>query len=227
MQIVSKFHDYYDGCIDRSERTPVYIRKQQVSEVAVPELSKVPKLGFNQRASCVIESVWFCGKRYNSVAMFVWPDRSLEIKKYRFWDVDSLRSFIDSSSEFSVSDLFLSKFYSNSIKTFDHLTQVLNDRSVTEREMNWLIENSVTGLHLSPKSYRFRFKTVVTLEPKLGDMNFAKVLDPWQARQELEAWFNGPMVDYGKPIVKLTDQDRINKHGFDKWSFRKKSKKSS
>jgi hypothetical protein len=56
----------------------------------------------------------------------------------------------------------------------------------------------------------------------LKDMEFYRVLDPFQAYQEIAQWVGGVLPGRGAPIVEITDSGVLAaKHGFDRWSFRK------
>ena len=55
----------------------------------------------------------------------------------------------------------------------------------------------------------------------LDSIEFYKVMDAYTLYQEIDMWVSGVMVSAGRPMVKISDKDRIHKHGFDGWSFRK------
>lgn len=54
----------------------------------------------------------------------------------------------------------------------------------------------------------------------LAPYKFFKVLDTWQAYQEL-SMFVGMLGSPEKPVVVIEDKYRVTQHGFDEWSFRK------
>ena len=63
----------------------------------------------------------------------------------------------------------------------------------------------------------------VIMNPNLHKLNFMKVIDPYTAFQELEIFMSG-VLGVGEPqIVTISDKDKIEKRGFNKWSFRKQS----
>lgn len=55
----------------------------------------------------------------------------------------------------------------------------------------------------------------------LKELHFSQVIDPYQAGQELSMWLSSITPRPEKPIVQLTDDQLIGKHGFDNNSFRK------
>lgn len=65
----------------------------------------------------------------------------------------------------------------------------------------------------------------VTVNPTLAEVAFFKVMDPWQAFQELEMFLGGIAAPENGPPVVIADKDRVMQHGFDKMSFRKQPTK--
>lgn len=61
----------------------------------------------------------------------------------------------------------------------------------------------------------------VWINPCLLSRNFHKVLNSWEVYQELTMFFNN-LSSPEKEMAKLSDESLAIKHGFDKWSFRKK-----
>ena len=56
----------------------------------------------------------------------------------------------------------------------------------------------------------------------LKHYEFQKRLDPYQAFQELSMFIGGVLPRQGNPMIELTGEKiMLNKHGFDKWTFRK------
>lgn len=55
----------------------------------------------------------------------------------------------------------------------------------------------------------------------LKDYQFAKVKDPYACFQDISTYVSGVLKTPDRPMVELKDKDKIDKHGFDKYSFRK------
>jgi hypothetical protein len=71
--------------------------------------------------------------------------------------------------------------------------------------------------------FMFR-KEVMTINPCLKNLQFQKVIDSHQAFQTIEQFLFGVLITPDKPILNISNEDTIIKHGFDtKWSFRKES----
>lgn len=61
--------------------------------------------------------------------------------------------------------------------------------------------------------------------PCLKDMEFYRVADPFTAFQELSMYISGVMGGRSPGVVDIGNDDRIAKHGFNEWSFRRESVK--
>jgi hypothetical protein len=61
----------------------------------------------------------------------------------------------------------------------------------------------------------------IVVNPILKDLDFFKVKDPYTAHQEVYQFVTGNLNQPENSMVKISDKDKISKHGFDKWSFRK------
>lgn len=85
--------------------------------------------------------------------------------------------------------------------------------------LDWLIENRVvTGLIYSHARGRPRCMADIDC---LGDIGFMRRIDPATAHMEIARWVGG-VLPVSRPLVELSDADRIAKAGFDKvTSFRK------
>lgn len=58
-------------------------------------------------------------------------------------------------------------------------------------------------------------------DPVLKNMGFQKVMTPDVCFQEISTYYSNVFINYPKPTVQISDKSKINKHGFDKFSFRK------
>lgn len=57
----------------------------------------------------------------------------------------------------------------------------------------------------------------------LKRVDFHKIMDPFTIFQEIQMWLSGVLPKDGPPMVAITDDIiKRDKHGFDKWSFKKK-----
>lgn len=57
----------------------------------------------------------------------------------------------------------------------------------------------------------------------LSNFQFQKLIDPYQAHQEIAMFVSGVLPKDGPPMVEIQNvKDKLKKHGMDEWSFRKK-----
>jgi hypothetical protein len=61
----------------------------------------------------------------------------------------------------------------------------------------------------------------IASNPCLNDLEFYRVADPSQAYQEISMYISGVLGQPDPKIVYLTDKEKIQKKGFNKWSFRR------
>jgi hypothetical protein len=63
------------------------------------------------------------------------------------------------------------------------------------------------------------------INPILNDFHFYKVFDAYAAYQEVAMYVGGVLLSKTNPIPEVSDQIRLESHGFDKHSFRKDKSK--
>ena len=64
------------------------------------------------------------------------------------------------------------------------------------------------------------YHATLIVNPRLRDYDFAAVADPYTTFQRIEQFADTHFVER-RPMVRISNEDRIAEHGFDKWSFRK------
>lgn len=103
------------------------------------------------------------------------------------------------------------------------IEQYLTPRKPTASDLDWLTEHRIAVMisNVDP-DYRKRAFRWHTNCSGLKEMNFAKVVDPYSAFQELSMYIGGVLPRAGNPIVEIeADSTKLKKHGFDQWTFRK------
>lgn len=176
--------------------------------------------------------VYFCGKRYGGFRMQQHDPQyrlSLEDAKKRatyIWNVETLESILENAGYY------------------------LDDKSYGRRDvephfthqpktLDWLVKNRITIATYNPNQNPYHDGGIGYIRTDqrekwrldgddLGTMQFAKVMPPYQAMQELSMWVGSTLPRPGPEMVTITDDKvKLTKHGMDKWSFRKKGVKSS
>jgi hypothetical protein len=62
---------------------------------------------------------------------------------------------------------------------------------------------------------------IFIVNPLLKEYQFYKIFDAVQAFQEISMFIGGVLGSKEKEIIQISDKNKIESHGFDKWSFRK------
>lgn len=74
------------------------------------------------------------------------------------------------------------------------------------------------------KSYNIYAEQII-LNPVLKEIEFYKKIDSFTAFQELSMFISGIMGGKSPCMIEISNDDKIAKHGFDKYSFRKEKKR--
>jgi hypothetical protein len=86
--------------------------------------------------------------------------------------------------------------------------------------VDWMIANKFTIVTVE-RFPEIRELLIRVNGDNLKDLQFAKAIDPFQIFQLISQWVGGILTSTGNEMVTIADIDKVGKHGFDKWSFRK------
>lgn len=103
------------------------------------------------------------------------------------------------------------------------LPQRITDMLIADNVVHSIQVGSVNGLANSPSTghqYATSFPAWYDNTDGLKAIGFARVIDPWQAYQQIDMWLGSQLAKEEDNMVKLSDKELIAKHGFDKVSFR-------
>ena len=240
MYIISKNKDYYDGVagstgIDKTivyERYPVEIDNQikmpkifhhkntwqyrydnQFLNIRYSELDSKKSKKYNNVHSFI---VGFCGKLYLGWKFHytVKADRlGLEkIKTDIVYGYDNAKKYLrEKHWKHNLEDDV------NFIKSYDPINIF--------REINApvFIYDNESNLNFSNNGQLLNYGLLI-INPLLKDYEFYKVVDTFQAFQEIQMFLGGVLGRGEKEIIQVADKYKIEQHGFDKWSFRKEPK---
>lgn len=219
--------DYYDG-VSAYDQTIVFDRRLAYT-IDSPFLPA--KSWALNRAITSLDSknhiniqVIFCGKLYNGIAVGL--DHS-----YKF--------YYDANEYFKDFEVIINKAKNN---YWGYTPTEVSKQFSVENCEDFCITNKITvgvnhyferddyyGLSTT-KHYRFvpvsREKNMILYNfNNLKSLDFAKVIEPYQASQEIERWISGVLTNAGNPMVNISDESKITKYGFDKKiSFRHPTK---
>lgn len=234
MMILSSFRDYYDACASHGvDVTVQYHRKPRqysLRDETGPEGELIKDFnrylqGLKDRLPPLtgrvpLVFVGFCGKVYvglrprvecsngrifRNVVYLGQPEPALEIQT--MWDARDIHPE-DLDAEFR-----RYRFFSNKgEKTIRHWLATKGPGPVDEEIDLFQRQRAV--------SFVVHDDTLI-FDPCLQDYRFQRVVGGVEAFQMIEMFITGVLGVSANPMIELTDQDRIQAHGFDKHSFRK------
>ena len=201
MRIISKFHDYYDT-VNRYTRDNSIVFNRLQYELKMQENFPLKRsnTNYNIKENEIPYIRNLSPHIFGNILLFagkIYP--YIEYDKKYYWDFDS---FYD--------DLEILK---NPTKTVGSIHKLFSFKGSTILE-EWSIQNKIT---IALMNY---WHKEININPKLSQLNFEKQFDPYSAYQEIEMWIGGVLTN-NETIPEISDKDKINQHGFDKWSFRK------
>lgn len=223
MLIISKFHDYYDRAIGMGiDKTVVYKRLVDDTnwgkEYGFNTEPRYPFVGIKRKGeiwdfTVLMYSVGFCGFWYPLVSLNGCTTNGFEKRLCPtiMYDKDEFRSFL---TKFEIAD---EKRYGHRL-----LTQGGRDKFFRCKEDQTLFQKHkcpviLQDLNRGGLNYR--------LNPTLSEWQFQRMKDPYSAFQDIFMYISGVLGASHREIITLRDIDKIHKHGFDKFSFRKQSSK--
>lgn len=211
MRIISNFKDYYDAVMKSGmDREVVYVR-----ETKDIDLEENYGIDFGTKISGSYHEVemmflGYCGKIHKVIRVShdAWGP------KYLFYDFQDFKNFMLLNKLANEYDFRISKWWANKYQKFDEF----DPNKLTE-----LFHKHQTPLFLVTNTsvWRGKDRTTMTLGPCLKDLEFYRVKDTHSAYQDIFQFVAGVLNSPENKMVKISDQDKIHKHGFDKWSFRK------
>jgi hypothetical protein len=224
MKIISKFRDYYDNISHQYlDKDILYLRKNQTKQLSRIEVKRLPKVDYfdlvisEHEHLLHQEFICFCGKVIPVITL-----RKMDLYGtilLTFYDATTLEQYLHQIKhplQFNQlkwrhhSYLYILK----SIKNFFARSEGLENLEPYYRKWN-------TPCFVFRRSLGDRFEYQIEINPCLREYNFAKIRDPFSAHQELYMFVSGVLNQPERPMVAISDSDKIHKHGFDKYSFRK------
>lgn len=165
-----------------------------------------------------IFKVIFAGKLYHGARVKI-DIRTNKIDTI-LWSNDRLDELLD-SHELKIFDIkhFLVKPQSNKVP------QLGQPEQLQPEQLRWLIVNRVVvaSSYCHTSSYNLSQEAFWQINlPTLSGIGFPKVVDPYQAYQQLSQFISNDLATEPDKMVKIADEKiHLIKHGFDKHTFRK------
>ena len=206
MLIVSKFHDYYDSVVGSVgvDKTCVYNRK--TIELKEEYFLKVIPTIDHHGIFAFPFVIGFCGNLYCGYQLRpAYADNTIctynkqevldffkEFKKYyrKMWRRDA--------------------YFWREKETFDNFFQLHG------RENDLFMQKHVP---VFVERYDYCNRKFI-INPSLKEFEFYKICDTFTAFQEIHMFLSGVLGAPEKPIIEISEKDKVVSKGFDKWSFR-------
>lgn len=238
MRIISEFHDYYDVVQAMGQdHNLVYLRKPVEAyyedEYPFPTIQKwggwTWTISLLKYPFVVQHIVGFCGKIYPV----------LEVQNVKCFNIEDVDRVIEASFKpKAVEEYYCLKkskrnkwwrrerYFSSSWRreVFEIFFAICEEKKSAFEEI--FREHSCSVFVTSCIPRRHRMETKIVYNSSLQEMEFFRLFDPFTAFQEI-AMYLGGMAKPNKSIPDISDKDMIIAKGFDKWSFRKESKRKS
>lgn len=214
MRIISSFKDYYDGVMRTGmDREVVYVREQ-----TKVDLGRDFDPGFSTKHTGSYHKVetlflGYCGQIYR--VYVVESTRTLyQNWRYVTYDYEEFKTIMMEHGFASKYEFSENRWWPGSYQKFrDYDTNKMNDLFHKFQTPLFV----VTNVH----TYRAPDKTTLHLGPSLKELEFQRVKDAYTAYQDIFQYVAGTLNKPENGMVTISDKDKIHKHGFDKWSFRK------
>lgn len=213
MRIISRFRDYYDAVMKSGmDKEVVYVRERKTID-----LGKEPQLDFltgHVHNYCSVDLVLlgYCGQFYKIVVAKAFDSR------YVFHEFEEFKSFMLTNKLANEWDFNRSRWWPSKYQRF---------KEFDPAPLVELFHKFQTPLFTLSYEHNYRgvSKAKITLAPSLQDLEFYMVKDTYTAYQDIFQYVAGVLNSPENKMVKISDKDKIHKHGFDKWSFRKMPEK--
>lgn len=232
MRIISKFQDYYDaGMAQGQDRSLVFLREHQevridatpfesagLESLAKALQKRLPRFVSSGRLGSAIRDccqhpglVLFAGRLYPYVKVTLEYTEIGRPSAYRFfYDEDSLKGFYAEIGR----NLALPKRRSwgdDGRQTWDEFFPLNGNRDLEAEAIKHRLPVVALTLEGGP--------SLMHINPQLKQLEFYRCLDTWQAYQEL-SMFVGNLAQPDPVMAKISEKQKVAKHGFDEWSFR-------
>lgn len=211
MRIISKFHDYYDSVMKSGmDKDIVYLRDPKDIEIKDKyELGYRYHIG-DKPIDVYLRLLGYCGQIYH---VFEVIKSNYNQHTYSY----------DKTVEFYFTyDAFKAAGYGDRKRRYSWWKS--DYEKFTEQDLSSALsifhEHQVPLFLIEPSKDKHKTQ-VIHLNPNLKKLNFQTFKDTYTAYQDIFQYVSGVLNSRENYMVKVSDKIKAEKHGFDKWSFRK------
>jgi hypothetical protein len=209
MRIISRFRDYYDAVMKSGmDREVVYVRENKKITLTDPLNLDFTTEQSSSHHTTDLVFLGYCGQVYKIYVVTYATGH-----KYVFYDYEEFKRFMTMNKLAGMFDFDRSKWFPSRYTKFrDCDTAKFSELFHTYQVPLFVLS------HVS--RYSTRGTTTITLNPSLKELEFQTIKDPYTAYQDIFQYVAGTLNKPENKMVKISDKDKVHKHGFDKWSFR-------
>ena len=255
MKIVSPFREYYDSVQAHvQDERPVYVRRTQefdcrgdnasirrLKEIVWPIQSRIieaPNFKFTDRQAKLFSGlgkpagIAFCGRFYP--AYIVNQQHCYNYQRV----IEEYQRREDAKQAQEAAE---GRHYRNNAKEEIKLLEeaIYKPRRPTDNypaltKASWVAYQADGPFLLPPDMFRALNTPVIyvdeykiVLNPNLRHLNFAAVVDPYQAYQQIDFFLGNELATVGDVPAPMTDELKVHSHGFNEWSFRRHATEDS
>ena len=242
MRIISDFKDYYDFLSDPSDTYHIWNRKTEIITIHKndPNFKNLNNYysNLNPYTHSIIGSrTWsksikefnrdtiefrtsllmFCGNPYIIMTISEHPDRYFYFGKDDFEQIVKEYSAKNSRSHFWIK---------GNISAYESIMQGNMPHYLKNINLNFKCP-IIHIKHIDYYDNRFKeFRFEIEINSSLKSIQFEKFMDPYNVFQSLDRYIWNDLAITSTIVDNISNQDKIESHGFDKWSFRKQSSKN-
>lgn len=221
MYIISKYKDYYDGVVHSMgiDKSIVYDRKMKIFESNTsdfPNEFKRERFDYNPLNKPLAWSISLNLKedsQYDNYSTFIVGFCG---KLYLGWKL------IKNTIYGEIIDIVYG--YDELIKNFNNksywnvnIDDIYN--KIVNMDVMYLFRRYGSPIFVLDKGLK-RYDDFI-INPNLKDYEFYKVFDSFTAFQEIQMFIGGVLGKNENDIIDISNDDKLQQYGYDKWSFRK------
>jgi hypothetical protein len=215
MRIISTFRDYYDSVLAHGfDDSVVYMREHRFVQ---PRRSRVPR-NINDIYDVLCRNYIYDlsnhgGRFVVSFCNKIYIGRKMTDQPYISYKPEEVDQFMDCERKpIPKMDWYMRYVYEDFLK----VTKGFDDIDYNKLHHDYQTPVLVVADGL------------LHINPKLEDLEFFRVVEPYTAFQEIEMYLSGILGKEVPNLVEISDKSKILKHGHDpKYSFRKMPESSS
>ena len=164
--------------------------------------------------------VIFAGIRYFCIYETTKNYSTNEVTTQYFWKLDDLLAYLEKNGV----SLTKNDKWRKNVLGGNLVRKLYEPTKIVGEEFEYLVKNNIL-IAIGKENNIFDNRRIRSLiwfinTDGLKELQFAKVLDPWTAYQELDMFLGSVLVSDQDKMVKVSDASKIMKYGYDKWSFR-------